>query len=117
MEVTELDLPGPVARVIGAVNAGNTDAFRSEFAANGWIGDNGRRLGGHSAMLAWSDRELIGANAGFDVTGSKPTDPGVAVDIEVASGGFNGYSGFVSELDGETLRSIVAWAAFGSLVS
>jgi len=45
-------------------------------------------------------------NTGFEVTGSEPTDSGVAVDIEVASDGFNGYSRFAFELDGETLRSM-----------
>ena len=108
--MTERDLPGPIARVIDAVNARDTDAFLSEFAANGWIDDNGRRFGGHDAMRAWSDRELIGANSRFEVTGSEPTDAGVAVDIEVASDGFNGYSRFVFELDGETLRSMAITA-------
>ena len=108
--MTESNLPGPVARVIDAVNAGDTDAFLSEFAADGWIDDNGRRFRGHDAMRAWSDRELIGANTRFEVTGSEPTASGVAADIEVASDGFNGYSRFVFELDGETLRSMVIMA-------
>jgi hypothetical protein len=108
--VTEWDLPGQVARVIDAVNAGDTDAFLSEFAVDGWIDDNGRRFGGQDAMRAWSDRELIGATTRFEVTGSEPTDSGVAVDIEVASEGFNGYSRFVFELDGETLRSMAIMA-------
>ena len=67
--------------MIDAVNAVDTDALLSEFAASGWIDDNGRRFGGHDALRAWSDRELIGANARFEVRGSEPTDSGVAVDI------------------------------------
>ena len=102
----EQELPAPVARVIEAVNAGATEAFLSEFAADGWIDDNGRQFSGHDAMRAWSDRELIGANTHFEVTGSERTDGGVAVDIEVASDGFNGYSRFAFELDGEALRSM-----------
>jgi hypothetical protein len=105
--VTERDLPGPVARVIDAVNAGDTGAFLAAFAADGWIDDNGRRFGGHDEMRAWSERELIGANARFEVTASEPTDRGVAVDIEVASDGFNGYSRFAFELDGESIGSMV----------
>ena len=102
--MTERDLPGPVGRAIDAVNAGDTDAFLCEFAVDGWIDDNGRRFGGHDAMRAWSDRELIGANTRCEVTGSERTASGVAVDIEVASDGFNGSSRFVFERDGETLR-------------
>ena len=102
----EQDLPAPVARAIEAVNAGDTDAFLSEFAADGWIDDNGRQFSGHDAMCAWSDGELIGANTRFEVTDSEPTDRGVAVDIEVASDGFNGYSRFAFELDGQVLRSM-----------
>jgi hypothetical protein len=108
--MTEQDLPAPVARVIDAVNAGDTEAFLSGFASDGWIDDNGRRFRGHDDMHAWSDRELIGANTRFEVTGSEPTDGGVAVDIEVASDGFNGYSRFAFELEGEALRSMTITA-------
>jgi hypothetical protein len=62
----EQDLPAPVARAIEAVNAGDTEAFLSEFAADGWIDDNGRQFSGHDAMRAWDDRELIGANTRFE---------------------------------------------------
>jgi hypothetical protein len=104
--VTDQDLPAPVARAIDAVNADDTEAFLSEFPADGWIDDNGRRFGGHDAMRAWSDRELIGANSRFEVTGSEPIDGGVAVDIEVASDGFNGFSRFAFEVEGDQLRSM-----------
>ena len=100
-------LPAPVRRAIDAVNAGDTDAFLAAFAADGWIDDNGRRFTGHDAMRGWSDRELIGAATHFDVTGSEPTDDGVAVDIEVASQGFNGYSRFAFTVEGDLLRAMV----------
>jgi hypothetical protein len=61
-------------------------------------------------MRAWSDRELIGANSRFDVTGSERIDGGVALDIEVTSDGFNGYSRFAFEVDGDTLRSMAITA-------
>ena len=40
-EVNEQVVPAAVIRAIDAVNAGDTDAFLSEFAADGWIDDNG----------------------------------------------------------------------------
>jgi hypothetical protein len=103
---TDADLPTPVARAIDAVNGEDTDAFLAAFAPDGWIDDNGRRFTGHDEMRAWSDRELIGANSRFDVTGSEADDGGVAVDIEVSSDGFNGYSRFVFESQGDALRSM-----------
>jgi hypothetical protein len=109
-DVTDGDLPAPVARAIDAVNAGDTDAFLTEFAADGWIDDNGRRFTGHDEIRAWSDRELIGANSRFEVTGSDAADGGVAVDIEVTSDGFNGYSRFAFALEGDALRSMTITA-------
>jgi hypothetical protein len=106
VRVTDQDLPAPVARAIAAVNAGDTDAFLSAFTADGWIDDNGRRFTGHDEMRGWSDRELIGAHTRFEITGSEPTEGGVAVDIEVSSDGFNGYSRFAFEVDGDTLQAM-----------
>jgi hypothetical protein len=108
--VTEQDPPAPVARAVDAVNAGDTNAFLSAFATDGWIDDNGRRFTGHDEMRSWSDRELIGANSRFEVTGSEPANGGVAVDIDVASDGFNGYSRFDFEVEGELLRSMTITA-------
>jgi hypothetical protein len=108
--MSEHDLPAPVFRAIDAVNRVDTGAFLSGFAADGWIDDNGRRFTGHDAMRAWSDGELVGANTRFEVTGSEPTDGGVAVDIEVASDGFNGHSPFAFELEGKALRSMTITA-------
>jgi hypothetical protein len=101
---------GPAQRAIDAVNAGDTDAFLTLFAPDGWIDDNGRRFTGHDAMREWSDRELIGAHTRFDVTGSEPTTDGVAVEIEVASDGFNGSSRFAFAVDGDVLRSMTITA-------
>jgi len=88
------------------VNAGDTDAFLALFVEDGWIDDNGRRFTGHDDMRGWSDRELIGANTRFDVTGSEEAGRGAAVDIEVTSDGFNGYSRFAFEVEGDRLRSM-----------
>ena len=104
------DLPAPVARAIAAVNAEDTEAFLSEFAAEGWIDDNGRRFTGHDEMRAWSDRELIGAHTRFEITGAEPAPDGVAVDIEVASDGFNGSSRFAFEVEGDALNAMAITA-------
>jgi hypothetical protein len=56
-------------------------------------------------MRASSDRELIGANTRFEVTGSEPTETGAIVEIEVTSDGFDGYSRFSFEVEGQALRT------------
>ena len=55
-------------------------------------------------MRASSDRELIGANTRFEVTGSEPTETAVLA-IQVTSDGFNGYSRFSFEVEGQALRT------------
>jgi hypothetical protein len=105
-----MDLPPPVARAVAAVNAGDTEAFLAEFAADGRIDDNGRVFSGREEMRAWSDKELIGANTRFEVTGSDLTDDGVALHVEVSSDGFNGYSRFAFRLAGERLQSMLITA-------
>jgi hypothetical protein len=47
-------------------------------------------------MRAWSDRELIGANSRFAVTGSESTDRGVAVDIEAVLDMSTSLDGFIA---------------------
>jgi SnoaL-like domain len=108
--VSEQDLPAAVAQAVDAVNAGDTEAFLSAFAEDGWIDDNGRRFTGHDEMRGWSDRELIGANSRFEVTGREQAGDGVAVDIEVTSDGFNGYSRFDFDVEGDVLRSMTITA-------
>ena len=103
-------VPAAVTRAIDAVNAGDTDVFLSQFAADGWIDDNGRRFSGHASMRAWSDRELIGANTRFEVTSSEPTETGAVVEIEVTSDGFNGFSRFSFVVEGEALLSMTIMA-------
>jgi hypothetical protein len=61
---------------------------------------------GRDEIRVWSDRELIGANTKMEITGSESTADTVAVDIEVTSSGFNGYSRFVFATDNGMVRSM-----------
>jgi SnoaL-like domain len=104
--MSEHDLPTPVRNAIDAVNAGDSDGFVAAFADDGIVDDNGRQFTGRDAIMGWSDRELIGADATVEVSGAQDTEEGVAVDAEVRSSGFNGYSRFAFELEGESIRSM-----------
>lgn len=44
------------------------------------------------------------------MTSSEPTVTGAVVEIEVTSDGFNGYSRFSFEVEGEALRSMTITA-------
>jgi hypothetical protein len=56
------------------------------------------------------ERPRADCNSRFDVTSSEPTETGAVVEIEVASDGFNGYSRFSFEVEGEALRSMTIMA-------
>jgi len=55
-----VDLTGACGTRDRRGQGGDTGAFPSEFSADGWSDDNGRRFLGHDEMRAWSGRELIG---------------------------------------------------------
>ena len=100
-------LPDEVRRLVDAVNAGDTDAFLSAFADDGYVDDNGRRFTGRDEIRRWSDRELIGARTSMEVTGAEPVAGGTAVDAEVTSTGFNGYSRFTFAIEQGRVQSMV----------
>ena len=52
--------PAPVARLLEAANANDTEAFLATFVAGGVVDDWGREFDGADAIRGWSDREFIG---------------------------------------------------------
>ncbi|HET6997629.1 MAG TPA: nuclear transport factor 2 family protein [Solirubrobacterales bacterium] len=106
----EPDLPPPVARAVAAVNAEDTEAFLDQFLPDGSVDDNGRVFEGREGIRAWSDKELIGAHTRFELTGSEPMDDGVALHVEVSSDGFNGYSRFAFQVEGDRVHSMLITA-------
>jgi alkyl hydroperoxide reductase subunit AhpF len=63
----ELNLPGPVANYVRAVNAGATDEFRASFAADAVVVDVNRELSGLDAITDWADADIFGAYVHVDV--------------------------------------------------
>jgi hypothetical protein len=64
---TTLNLPGPVARYVRAVNAGATDEFRASFADEAVVVDVNRELSGLDAIMEWASADIFGAHVHFDV--------------------------------------------------
>ncbi len=83
-------LPEPIARLIAAVNDGDTDSFVSTFTPDGTVSDRGRALTGREAIRAWSDREFIGVGVTIDVTAEITTREHATVTATVLGGGFTG---------------------------
>ena len=54
------DLPPPVARLVDAANANDTDAFLAALTPDGVVDDWGREFRGPDAVRGWSDAEFIG---------------------------------------------------------
>ncbi len=95
------DLPEPVARLIAAANANDTDAFLAALTADGVVDDWGREFRGPEAVRAWSDAEFIGVRVTLDVTAVEQHDGAVTVTAQVGGGGFNGPSHFTFEVAGD----------------
>jgi len=62
-----VELPAPVAAVVAAINAGDTEAFVRAFTPDGVINDWGRILRGEEGVRSWAQSDAIGANARMTV--------------------------------------------------
>ena len=99
-------LPTPVARLVEAVNDGDTEAFLALFPTDGRVDDWGRSFDGHAAIRGWSEREFTGASG--TLTPREATIEGdfVTVDADWKSSFYSGDSRFVFVLKGEQVREM-----------
>lgn len=104
------DLPAPVAALLAAANAHDTDAFVRTFEPDGEIGDWGRTHGGADAIRRWSDAEFIGVDVTLDVTGVAERGGETVVAAQVGGRGFNGPSRFAFTLEGDRVRRMTIQA-------
>ena len=93
------DLPQPVAELIEAANANDTDAFLACLAGDAVVDDWGRQFKGPEEIRAWSDREFIGVKVSLEVTSVEQKDDATTVAAQVGGDGFNGPSHFTFQLD------------------
>lgn len=92
--------PPIVTAVLDAVNRGDTDAFLALFTPDGAVDDWGSIYRGRDAIRTWSDRELIGAKARFELRSAEQHGDDASMTVEVGGDGFNGPSKFAFSLDG-----------------
>ena len=93
------DLPQPVAALIEAANANDTDAFLAALASDAVVDDWGREFHGPDEIRGWSDREFIGVDVSLEVTAVEQSDGATTVTATVGGRGFNGPSHFTFDVD------------------
>lgn len=102
------ELPLPVATLIDAANANDSDAFLAAFTPDGVVDDWGREFRGPDAIRSWSDAEFIGVAVSLDVTEVDRNGDETTVTATVGGDGFNGPSHFTFAVrDGRVARMTI----------
>ena len=93
--VSMLDLPpAPVAKLLQAANANDTEMFLATFIDGGVVDDWGREFVGTDAIRGWSDREFIGKHVSLEIRIIEQDGEATVVTADVGGEGFNGPSHF-----------------------
>ena len=95
------DLPEPVAALIAAANANDTEAFLRSLHPDAVVDDWGREFRGHDAIRGWSGNEFIGVAVSLDVTDVERQGDETTVTATVGGDGFNGPSHFTFAVSGD----------------
>ena len=89
-----MSVPAIVSLVVAAINTGDTAALLDLFHEAGTVNDCGSLHHGRQQIKAWSDRELIGAQAHIRVRSSAHHGDTVSMLVNVGGNGFHGPSEF-----------------------
>jgi ketosteroid isomerase-like protein len=95
------ELPTPVAALIDAANANDTEAFLGSLTADAVVDDWGREFRGPDAIRGWSDGEFIGVAVTLEVTDVERQGDETTVTATVGGQGFNGPSHFTFRVSGD----------------
>jgi hypothetical protein len=93
--------PAPVAKLLEAANANDTEVFLATFVSEGVVDDWGREFVGTDAIRGWSDREFIGKHVSLDIRSIERDGEATVVTADVGGEGFNGPSHFSFLTDGD----------------
>ena len=80
-----MSAPAIVALIVAAINTGDTAAFLDLFHEAGTVNDCGSLYHGRKQIMAWSDRELIGAQAHIRVRSCGHQGDTVRMLVDVAA--------------------------------
>ena len=93
-------LPAPVATLIDAANAHDTDAFLASLTDDAVVDDWGREFR-ETGIREWSDAEFIGVAVTLAVEAVAERDGETVVTARVGGDGFNGQSHFAFRVAGD----------------
>ena len=82
-EPAATELPPPIAALVDATNAHDTEAFLATFTEDAVLTDEGHNYRGSAEIKEWSDRQYIGAQVTLDVTGVDYRDGKTVVTAKV----------------------------------
>jgi hypothetical protein len=100
-------LAAPIARMIEATNAGDTEAFLDCFTPDAYLEDWGRGFTGRDGIASWNRTDNIGKNAHFEAIGVTGDDTHQVVTIVVTGGGYNGTGPIEFEMRDDLISRLV----------
>ena len=103
--MTDLVIPAPVAALVDAINAADTDAFVAAFIDDGFVSDWGRVLAGPDGVRSWAGSDAIGAGAQMTILSAATVGDTVTTTVGWRSRVFNGESTGIFVVDGDRLAS------------
>ena len=101
------DLAAPIARMIAATNAADTEAFLGCFASDAYLEDWGRSFHGREGIAKWNHTDNIGKQAHFEPIGVTGTDTHQIVTITVTGGGYNGTGPIEFEVRDDLISRLI----------
>jgi hypothetical protein len=104
--MTASELPGPVARLIDAINAGDRAAFLAVLAPGATLSDDGRP----QAVTEWIDREVFNVHGQFTVEHAE--DSGLRLRVRFRNDTWGDMSTFWTfELAGDQITAVATGQA------
>jgi ketosteroid isomerase-like protein len=93
--------PTPIATLLEAANANDTEAFLAMFVDGAVVDNWGTEFAGSEAIRGWSDREFIGKHVNLKIDAIQQQGDLTVVTAQVGGDGFNGPSHFSFLIDGD----------------
>jgi hypothetical protein len=103
--MSDVSLPAPVAAVVDAINAADTEAFVAAFSADGFVNDWGRVLTGRDGVRSWADSDAIGMGAQMTVLTAETEGDTTTLHFDWRSRRFNGESDAIVVVENGLVKS------------
>ena len=103
--MTDPTVPAPVAALVDAINAADTDAFVAAFTDDGFVSDWGRVLAGPDGVRSWAGSDAIGAGAQMTIITASTDGDTTTTTFDWRSRVFTGESTGIFVVDGDRLAS------------